>query len=250
MTRGLIRFRRGRSICPLGVLWWLAVAAGCNIETTGPPPPPLNPQPIPPGQSTGQNTGISNTSAGSQQPTAGSGSGSSSGSGSPVNSSSGAGQVAGSSSGTGSSSNSGGARSTGSGSSGGSVQSADGSAPPAASDGGTTEAGESGDSESGDSSGACDYLQCFRAFRCVTSCAGPVTYTGCCPCSSPTFDESVCVDGSLVGQSGGCTADPGGNAMCGGSRPQDLYRCVFPYFVPLGCQILSIGNATDTYCCP
>jgi hypothetical protein len=60
-------------------------------------------------------------------------------------------------------------------------------------------------------------------------------------------DASDAAPGSDAG-SYGCTALPASDAMC--TSPPHYYRCVTPYRAPSGCTVLSIGNATDLYCCP
>jgi hypothetical protein len=67
-----------------------------------------------------------------------------------------------------------------------------------------------------------------------------------------SFGDSEAGDGTTVGDGGsfGCTADAAWNAMCDGEKPQHFYRCVSPYMQPAACQVVSIGNVTDTYCCP
>jgi hypothetical protein len=63
----------------------------------------------------------------------------------------------------------------------------------------------------------------------------------------PAEDAGTKVDAGSYG----CTADSAGDAtMCGGVKPPHYYRCVFPYQEPKGCQQLTVGNATDTFCCP
>jgi hypothetical protein len=58
--------------------------------------------------------------------------------------------------------------------------------------------------------------------------------------------------GSEAGDGGAeaCTAHASLNALCGGGKPPHFYRCIVPYVPPAACQILFIGNAIDTYCCP
>lgn len=60
--------------------------------------------------------------------------------------------------------------------------------------------------------------------------------------------DSATPDGE--GGPSACTADPLEDATCGGSLPAHFVRCVVPYAKPAACQSLSIGNVTDTYCCP
>ena len=137
---------------------------------------------------------------------------------SPVSGSSGASSSSGSMSTSGSSSGTGSRSGSGSGSSGGGPPDA-GAAAEAGADAGGVQDAASGDSEANDSAPACD---------------------------------SPCVDGAPLGDGGsfGCTADPASNSLCGGGNPPHFYRCVVPYMQPAACQVLSIGNATDTYCCP
>lgn len=40
----------------------------------------------------------------------------------------------------------------------------------------------------------CEQLQCVRSYACRTSCTGPVTLNGCCPCPAGTFDDvGICL---------------------------------------------------------
>jgi hypothetical protein len=51
--------------------------------------------------------------------------------------------------------------------------------------------------------------------------------------------------------SGGCTPDAQGDSQCAGAAmPPHMVRCVMPYQPPASCQVFSIGNVTDLYCCP
>lgn len=47
----------------------------------------------------------------------------------------------------------------------------------------------------------------------------------------------------------GCSARPDGDAMCSGATPH-FFTCVGDTPQNTGCEIRSIGDMTDTYCCP
>jgi hypothetical protein len=66
----------------------------------------------------------------------------------------------------------------------------------------------------------------------------------CGPCTLPCLDATPTSDAG----SHNCTAVPADNSMC--TSPPHFYRCVTPYKAPSGCTVLTIGNATDLYCCP
>jgi hypothetical protein len=60
--------------------------------------------------------------------------------------------------------------------------------------------------------------------------------------------------GSASGGSGGagkgCEPRPEQDGQCAG-KPPHFYACMQPdYTPPAGCELLNIGDATDTYCCP
>jgi hypothetical protein len=66
-------------------------------------------------------------------------------------------------------------------------------------------------------------------------------------------DAGDATDGGAAGDgASACTPDPSSDAQCAdaGGTPH-FYRCVGPSEQPpAGCQLLSVGNVTDLYCCP
>lgn len=63
--------------------------------------------------------------------------------------------------------------------------------------------------------------ECIRPFECVTSCTGPVLYSGCCACAQGTVDRAALKCASTTGGSsgmGGAQATGGVNATGGSSN--------------------------------
>jgi hypothetical protein len=73
------------------------------------------------------------------------------------------------------------------------------------------------------------------------------------PSDGSSLDGGVLGDGAPPAEAGalGCSADPRADHECARAhKPPHLYRCVEPYVRPSRCEVLSIGNRTDMYCCP
>ncbi len=94
-----------------------------------------------------------------------------------------------------------------------------------------------------DSNVACGSATCGAGEYCcnpATSLCAPVGYG----CIQEGGDAGPGVD------SNGCTAQPGGDATnCGGSRPAHYYICTLT-MLAAPCATLSIGDVTNTFCCP
>jgi hypothetical protein len=90
---------------------------------------------------------------------------------------------------------------------------------------------------------ACGSATCGAGEYCcnpASSLCAPVGYG----CIQGVGDAAQDVD------SNGCTAQPSGDATnCGGSRPAHYYMCVLT-MLAAPCVILSIGDVTNTFCCP
>jgi hypothetical protein len=87
---------------------------------------------------------------------------------------------------------------------------------------------------------------------CNVYCAygNKVDVNGCtlCACNAPP-DAGATDSGPFVPpETGACAANPSGDSQCTGATPH-LYVCVLAQG-PSGCTVRSIGNVTDTYCCP
>ena len=69
----------------------------------------------------------------------------------------------------------------------------------------------------GDAVRACEAVQCLRAFEGVTTCDGPVVYSGCCACEAPAFDRVLhCQpDDTTTTDSGAVDDGAGGGRGCG-----------------------------------
>jgi hypothetical protein len=106
----------------------------------------------------------------------------------------------------------------------------------------------------------CVNHQCANAPACLVAGAGTAAAGPACPpCPNgyqpnpnPCTVSCQCAPGDAGSDAGsfGCTAQSSSNAQCGGTRPPHYYRCMVPYQQLSGCVSLTIGNATDTYCCP
>ncbi len=90
---------------------------------------------------------------------------------------------------------------------------------------------------------ACGSATCGAGEYCcnpVSSLCAPVGYG----CAQGGGDDAQDVD------SNGCTAEPSGDATnCGGSRPAHYYVCALT-MLAAPCVTLSIGDVTNTFCCP
>lgn len=79
----------------------------------------------------------------------------------------------------------------------------------------------------------------------------------CCnpPCSMCAPIGYGCIQGCATDaaqdvDSNGCTAQPAGDAAnCGGSKPPHFYTCILT-MLAAPCAMLSIGDVTNTFCCP
>jgi hypothetical protein len=91
---------------------------------------------------------------------------------------------------------------------------------------------------------ACGTTACGAGEYCCNPACNqcvPVGITGCGPC---LLDAGQEVDGN------GCTARPESDAtLCGGSRPPHYYTCTLT-MLAAPCTMLSIGDVTNTFCCP
>ena len=79
----------------------------------------------------------------------------------------------------------------------------------------------------------------------------------CCnpPCSMCAPIGYGCVQGCATDAAqdvdgNGCTAQPAGDSVsCGGSKPPHFYTCILT-MLAAPCAIVSIGDVTNTFCCP
>jgi hypothetical protein len=112
--------------------------------------------------------------------------------------------------------------------------------------GGTTSSGGTGGTvdAGGDGTIVCGTATCGAGEWCCNSACSmcvPVGITGCGPCPADAAAEA---DGN------GCTAYPEGDAtFCGGSKPPHYYTCIMT-MLAAPCMISSIGDMTNTFCCP
>jgi hypothetical protein len=72
----------------------------------------------------------------------------------------------------------------------------------------------------------------------------------CCQngCGACAADQAGCGRVELCAPP--CTPVASRDSMCGAGKPPHFYRCILERIVPSRCLVLSIGNVTDTYCCP
>ncbi len=110
--------------------------------------------------------------------------------------------------------------------------------------GGTGGTGTGGAIDSGqDGATACGHTTCGAGEYCCNSACSmcvPLGITGCGPCPPDAAGEA---DGN------GCQADPQVDSQCGGTKPPHFYRCILTMLAS-PCVILSIGDVTNTFCCP
>jgi hypothetical protein len=60
--------------------------------------------------------------------------------------------------------------------------------------------------------------------------------------------QIACTDGGISFDAGACVAVAAQDSMCSGQTPH-FYRCVGSE-LPAPCVTRSIGDLTNTYCCP
>ena len=70
----------------------------------------------------------------------------------------------------------------------------------------------------------------------------------CAPIGS-TCVAIACTDGGLSFDAGACIATPAQDSTCTASATPHYYRCILSELPP-PCVIDSIGDVTNTYCCP
>jgi hypothetical protein len=111
--------------------------------------------------------------------------------------------------------------------------------------GGTTSSGGTGGAvdAGGDATVVCGTTACGAGEYCCNPACNqcvPVGITGCGPCLA---DAAAEVDGN------GCRAVPENDGQCGGTSPPHFYACILT-MLGSPCEIRSIGDVTNTFCCP
>jgi hypothetical protein len=121
--------------------------------------------------------------------------------------------------------------------------------------GGATGKGGAGGSASGGTSGALDggqdgVIVCGKAICAAGEYCCNVSCNSCAPAGYTCLATVCSQDAGTEVDSNGCTARPESDAIqCGGSYPPHFYTCILT-MLPAPCKTMSIGDVTNTFCCP
>ena len=105
--------------------------------------------------------------------------------------------------------------------------------------------GRGGASGTGGASGqACGRNVCGPGETCCNASCGL-----CVPAGAGACIAIVCTDGGIIGDASACVEVPTQNSQCTTSAAPNFYRCILTTLPP-PCIVGSIGDVTNTYCCP
>jgi hypothetical protein len=95
-----------------------------------------------------------------------------------------------------------------------------------------------------DGGSACGATTCRAGEKCCSPSCGL-----CAPTGALCIQIECGPDAGFVFDAATCTVDSAGDSQCGADGPMHYVRCILTTLPP-PCVEQSIGNVTNTFCCP